>query len=346
MIVPTALPDFFATTATSKSRSHLAAWTLLLGALSNQALADERNYCQVTGPAGQALSISLPQRLEIDNDLPNGHVLFDVSAAGSPFTLHCQRGAILSSGYINPMTPYNGPIYQTTVPGIGVEVTMLNSVPVYATWPRSTFGVIAQPINYYPFYRVSLKKIGHITPGTLRLPSPLAQNLGPALVLSSLRLSNAQTEVVERNPTCSVDAGSRLIPVFLGDHPRAIFNGVNFTTPAVPFSITLNCSGGGAGSSQNVRFSITDAHFPQNRTQALRLAPGAGAAGVGIRIRHHLNGGTSNIALGSSLTAGTVYPGVSRFEIHLSAQYIQQVPPSQVREGLAPARASFTITYN
>lgn len=349
MIFPTVLPDFFATTAASKSRSCLAAWALLMGAFSNQALADERTSCQyVNGTGPQILTIDLPRRLVFDRNLPIGHVLLHLSTSAPTIGVRCSAGWILTHGFNSAMTRVYNHVYQTTVPGIGVRVQALSVMAhAYLHWPRhSEISQSTGTQNAEPRFYLTLEKTGPITPGTLRLPVDLGHVTAGTLTTETLRLANSQIEVVENIPTCSVDGGSRLIPVFLGDHPRAIFNGVNFTTPAVPFSIRLNCSGGGAGSSQNVRFSITDAHFPQNRTQALRLAPGAGAAGVGIRIRHHLNGGTSNVALGSSLAAGTLYPGVPRFEIQLSAQYIQQVPPSQIREGLAPGRATFTISYN
>ncbi|MFK8330006.1 fimbrial protein [Pseudomonas sp. BJa5] len=348
MIFPIALPDFFATIATSKSRSHLAASALLLGALSNQALADGRTGCRyVNGSGPQTFYFNLPQRLVVNNDLPVDHVLFEQRVSGSRISLNCSRGWLYTHGFSSPMTYYSGDTYETSVSGIGVRLHAGDGHNLYLRWPRHS---VAWPTggtrSHTPQFTLSLIKTGHITPGTLRMPVELGHLTAASLTPSTLRLTNPQIEVVETNPTCSVDAGSKLIPVFLGNHPRAIFNGVNFTTPAVPFSIVLNCNGGAPGGSRYVRFAITDAHHPDNRTQALRLAPGAGAAGVGIRIQHRLNGATSTIALGSSLAAGTVYPGVSRHEIQLSAQYIQQVPSSQIREGPAPARAWFTITYN
>ncbi|MFK8330005.1 fimbrial protein [Pseudomonas sp. BJa5] len=349
MIFPSALPDFFATTAASKSRSHLAAWALLLGSLSSQALADERTSCQfINGTGPQILTIDLPQRLVFDRNLPDGYIFEHLSASGPTVSIRCSAGWRLTHGFNSSMSLHSGFVYRTTVPGIGVRVQVLSVARHdYLHWPRhSEISQNTGSQHETPRFFLTLEKIGPITPGTLRLPVELGHVTAGALTTESLRLANSQIEVVENIPTCSVDAGSKLIPVFLGDHPRASFNGVNFTTPAMPFSIALNCSGGGPGSSRNVRFTITDFHYPENRTQALRLAPNAGAAGVGVRIRHHLNGATSTVAMGSSLAAGTVYPGVPRFAINLSAQYIQQVPPSQIREGLAPARARFNITYN
>ncbi|QBF25955.1 type 1 fimbrial protein [Pseudomonas tructae] len=310
------------------------------------------NNCRFESGGTSRALFNLPTQLNVSPSTPTGTVLYQTSATGAQFRVTCPGQHQSSYGYTTPMNFHSSPqTYRTNVPGIGIQVIWRESGPAgsisgYMGWPRQVNS--RSPGRYHITSRYEIKLIrlaGDLT-GPLRLSSPLTSLGLTPITAAELVPSRTSVPIVSPNPTCSVNAGSKLISVFLGDHPRRNFNGVNFTTPEQPFKITLNCSGGASGGSTNVRFSITDAHFPDNRTQALRLSPGAGASGVGIRIQRYLNGVPSTVTLGSVQTAGTVFPGVSRHEINLSAQYIQQVPASQIREGLAPGRARFTITYN
>ncbi|MFK0089509.1 fimbrial protein [Pseudomonas sp. NPDC090755] len=321
---------------------------MILGACLNQAAADTLNSCSYADGAGpQTYNFNLPPRLVINSADPVGHELYRERVSGNPSNVTCTPGSQFTHGFSNALSVATGDVYQTNIPGVGVRILVDEGQQLSMQWPRrSTHQPTVGAAPSQSEFTLSLIKTGTITPGTLRLPVELAHLTAAALTPATLRMSNPQTEIVEANPTCSVDAGSKLIPVFLGDYPRSYFIGVNHTTPPVEFTILLNCSGGASGGSKGIRFMITDTHDPANSTSALKLAPGAGASGVGIRIRRLLSGDNPLIQLRTMQNAGTVFPGEPRFEIRLSAQYVQQVLQPQILEGPAPGRASFNIFYN
>jgi len=311
-----------------------------------------RNNCRFESGGISRATFDLPSQLIVSPSASYGTVVYRTSVSGPQFRVTCPSSHQNNYGYTTPLSYSHEQYYRTNVPGLGIRIFLRETGPggpnsTYMSWPR---GVSSHPAGRHhvtPSYDIELIKLSNgPVSGTLQLSAQLATAVTTPITATELRPSRTTVAIISPNPTCSVDNGSGNIPVFLGDHPRRNFNGIGYVTNEVPFNINLNCSGGSSGGSLNIRFTLLDAHSLGNRTQALSLAPGASAHGVGIRIQRNLNGTPSIVTLGTVQTAGTVYPGTSRHVIHLSAQYIQQVAPSQIRPGLAPGRATFAITYD
>ncbi|MBK3786924.1 type 1 fimbrial protein [Paraburkholderia aspalathi] len=143
-------------------------------------------------------------------------------------------------------------------------------------------------------------------------------------------------------PTCSPATSS--INVNLGSNILLTsFKGVGTTTTAVPFTISLNCSGG-TGGTANISTTLTDNTNPANRGTTLSLVPGS-ATGAGIQVLY----GSTLISYGAdSSAAGNAnqwYAGSSgngTFGIQLTARYVQTGP---VSAGSANGKATFTMSY-
>ncbi|CAE6845587.1 hypothetical protein R75461_07236 [Paraburkholderia nemoris] len=169
-----------------------------------------------------------------------------------------------------------------------------------------------------------------------------ARQPGDNATLASFQAAGAIT-FVPYAPTCTVATPS--ITVSLGNIPLNQFTGVGTTTTAVPFYISLTCTGG-AGGSTSIYTTLTDQTDLTNVSTTLNRTPDSTATGLGIQV---LNQGTpvgygpdSNVHGNTNqwLAGSTAVNGTST--IHLSARYIQTGP---VQPGSANGRATFTMSY-
>lgn len=304
--------------------------------------------CVHSGSTPSQRFIFIDSRLTVSAADPVGKVIYDSG------TLYATRMAYRCSttherriGFTEPFTHIGEGIHHTNLAGVGIKITGSEAgASGYFSWPIINTRHPAGEIDITPSYRLQLIKTGPVNSGVLRFPQVIIRHsFEPHTPDNIARLTLPQTrvEVVSAEPTCDIDASSKNIPVNLGNHPQSFFTGVNKTTPERSFNIRLNCMGGSTGGSRNISYTITDAHFPGNQTLAVNLAPGAGAHGVGIRL---LDRNDTAIRLGAARMAGTVDHGTTRYDIPLKAQYIQQVPASQIRPGAALGRALFTMDYH
>jgi type 1 fimbria pilin len=144
------------------------------------------------------------------------------------------------------------------------------------------------------------------------------------------------------NQTCKVTTTS--IGVSLGDVPLSQFTAVGSTSNTVPFQIGLNCS----GVATNYYITFTDSNNPANDSNALSLASGSSASGVGIQILKSGNpvsfgpdssvaGNLNQIFLGTSAGSGSVV------SLPFGGRYVKT--NSTMTAGSANGVATFTMSY-
>lgn len=249
-------------------------------------------------------------------------------------------------GTTGAVGPYSA--YPTSIPGVGIRIQALNSFDVVGWWPRSQDKGTQKTarLNPYATLMVELVKTGLITRGG-RINGEVAAGFAQDGRVKFMSIRVTGDIVVEpRGPTCSVSTQSVSVP--LGKFAAARFTGPGTTSPAQPFSIRLNCSGGAAGKATAIHMTLTDLTNPGNRTNVLSLALDSGAKGIGIQV---LNGHTVLSYGPDSSTAGnvnqwksgSVETGTATFDIPLAARFVQT--GDSVTAGAAIGRASFTMSY-
>ncbi len=137
--------------------------------------------------------------------------------------------------------------------------------------------------------------------------------------------------------TCDIDAGSRNIPVTLGDVRADRFTGVGSTSPDENFKIGLTCTQPTGAYNVNLTFSATP-----DASQApgvLALSGGAEAAsGIGVQLLMH----GQPVKFGSALKAGSA-SGDATFSIPMTARYYQT--GGAIKPGKADGIATFAVSY-
>lgn len=147
--------------------------------------------------------------------------------------------------------------------------------------------------------------------------------------------------------TCQVATPSIVVP--MGSLKSSTFTRVGSTSPSVPFTLRLNCSGVAA----KVLATFTDARNAGNTSDTLALTSASTAAGVGVQILRNTGGGNTPIRFGpDSAEAGNTNQivlftatgaDIGPTDVALTARYIQTA--ATVTPGSANGIATFTMSY-
>lgn len=132
-------------------------------------------------------------------------------------------------------------------------------------------------------------------------------------------------------------------PVLLGKWNKADFVRPGYTTPAVPFSITLSdCETDGITATANIRLDGLNGSVPVTPpiSGVFTLSAGSTAEGVGIQI---LTGDGSPIELSTEVPLIPIVKGVT--SLPFNARLYQTGQPEDVEPGLAKGALNFSITY-
>jgi type 1 fimbria pilin len=234
-------------------------------------------------------------------------------------------------------------VYATNVQGIGV------SWYITANWDNS-FDLAPASNNLPPraaggaahYTMAKLIVTGPIGSGALTsIPSMTVSFSGPCLTPLSVTQEVAPGSAIV-SQSCSIDAGSKNIPVTLPLATINQFSGIGSTTSSQGFNIRLNCAAG-----TKVAMTLTDKTNPSNISTTLTAASSSSTQGVGIQI---LNGATP-VAFGpDSAVAGTknqwavsssTASGI--LDIPLTARYIKT--SATIVPGNLSALATFTTSY-
>jgi len=254
--------------------------------------------------------------------------------------------------------PMTGKVIETSIPGVGVHVRFYDPfrgissnefkpvggeaiVPFVGTLDHWSEGYV----QFHSMYiELTLVKTGPIPPGahhfdTRRLIAGSVSDLGPVFdwMLEGQIVQNQCS--LPLNPV-SAD------PVQLGSWDRREFTGAGFTTPAVPFHITLSdCE-------DNPANNVTVAHIRLDGVQGstpvdaergvFSLTGDSSAAGLGIQML--MADGITPLALGRDVPLKVIAPSGDTV-LPFSARYYQTGTAADVRPGSAKGALSFTIRY-
>ncbi|NIE64482.1 fimbrial protein [Burkholderia sp. Ax-1719] len=278
---------------------------------------------------------------------------FSFNCPGDPccdrdiFVAFAPQPSTLISGYKN--------VYQTNVPGIGVQYTITNGAGTscnglpLAVSKTSTQVTCHQLVaaaspgyNYMLTVAVQFIKTGAISPGALTTIPALSvtnyiNNQSGTYPWGNLYSGSASGSF--SSIACSVKQSA--IQVTLPQARTKDLGSVGATTGATPFALALDCDPG-----VNVAVTLTDASNPANRSTTLGAAPGSTAGGVALQI---VNGATA-VAYGpDSAVAGNVNQWSAgrtaggAYDVPLSAQYVRT--SAALTPGTINGVATFTMSY-
>lgn len=261
-----------------------------------------------------------------------------------------------------PLEPINGEdvtgkVLQTNIPGVGVRVKLgfpLNGladnsfVPIGdPTVPYDGFNErnLLTPIALNNLSnRVTLIKTGPLPPGPHTLDgselfSGHFTDMGKAFGYGMIGTIIQAQCTVGANPV-SAD------PVQLGDWDTADFTGPGFSTPAVPFSITLSAcetDPGGTIATANIRLEGVKGSAPIGPTTSgiFSLTSDSDAKGLGIQVLKA--DGITPMELETEVPLIAISPGTT--VLNFNARFYQTQDSSAVRPGLAKGALGFTLTY-
>ena len=232
-------------------------------------------------------------------------------------------------------------VFTTQVPGVGIRFSREISQLGQTFYPHTlTFTGNVNPTIFSPsFFTVELMKIAATTGN-----GPLAQGTyttytrdGDGSVIINSFLSGLGITII--TPSCSVDAGSKNIPVEFGKVPQNNFKGRGTTTGDRNFNIRLNCKAG-QNAENTVLLRMEAQQDPSNEQGVLRVTQlgTATAGGVGIQV---IDGKNVPVRFGDEVEVGPSKEG--DYVLPYTARYYQT--GDRVTPGRANGIATFTIAY-
>lgn len=242
-------------------------------------------------------------------------------------------------------------IYETNVQGIGIRLYREGERYIRTFYPHT---LELKQYKRRPNGQAYLEG-GSFYVELLRLPGPVgAGPLKPGLystywgngsgpgrpILTSHVIGNSIKIV---NSTCEIDAGSRNIPINMGEVQKSQFKGVGSTLNERLFDIRMHCAGG----NESQRTGDVGLSFAYERDASgiqgviKNIATTDAADGVGIQL---LEACGTPVATNSVVqTSGFNQIAKSTFNVGMMSRYYQT--KSQVSGGNVNAQATFTVVY-
>ncbi|MFP3502971.1 fimbrial protein [Burkholderia sp. SIMBA_062] len=294
----------------------------------------------------------LPGSVQVDPNSPNGTVIYTAYSQPGSYEMGCTAltfGFTLefsTGGRLSETAGGQPNVYTTTVPGIGVRISVADILSG-AYWPVSTSRL--RPAVFYTqlMIKVELIKIGAITSGGSI--GYVGKIIIPDYSQRLLEINMARPIAVRPvAPTCKVQTPA--IQASLGTvFGRSLEGGA--TSSAVPFNIRLLCSGAGQISGTPGKaltyITLTDATNPGNRSDMLSLSSDSTATGVGIQILRSdgsiVSYGPESSAEGNPNQWYVGEYGNGTVDIPLKARYAGE--GGKVGPGSANGLATFTMSY-
>jgi type 1 fimbria pilin len=334
------------------SRLLLKALLIAVACTSTYAFAGSAADCTGALPLTVNLpAVSVPAKLAVGQPIPGASAAF-----GVPVNCTVNPGA---DWYIttNPaasitLVPGYSDVYTTSGMGAGVGFRMRNAA-----------GAVMTPVNYQGTVstydmgpsqngsnvlqgRFELVKTGTATVGSFGFSSwAHVPNQEWANGTGATSTINFKYTILNNSvPSCSVTTPD--IVVTLPTVSSSAFQGVGATAGTTMLNLGLQCD-----ANAKPAISITDSAAPSNQTNALTLASGSSATGLGVQILYQMTpmffgpatysyttsstSNTSNVSLGTlSGTQNVVF----------QARYIRTA--ASVTAGTVRALATFTMNYN
>lgn len=250
--------------------------------------------------------------------------------------------------------PNGGVMFQTSVPGIEVNLTATpnqasNGPNGPAGAPGWELGTLQQSscsrhgnhgriMSCPPLaatFTAQLVKVGTVTPGTFSV-SPVAQFTNYSYGYSDSANYYATLNigsVTVTTPACSVavDPTVVILPTVFSSN----FGSLGSTAGQTPFNVQLNCS---ASSPLSITLSPSSPAYAGASGVLTNTTGGGYAQNVGVQI---LDKNGNPISFGTAISVGPTINGA--FNIPLQARYYQTGTP--VSAGQVTATATYTLTY-
>lgn len=292
-------------------------------------------------------------RVVVPNDARVGQALlpapkeFPIYVAGPPgsnrpWKCLSDRGTVTSKVWQGTLVSGLGleKVYTTNVDGIGIQLLRkaVGDASTNRYYPHDPIYGFFRDFDPNAAFAVQLYKIADKT-GSGSLDSGTYSTYEGDDGISVLTSVVSGSAITIITPTCSVDAGSRNIPVFFGKVPLSGFKGRGTTTAERNFNIKLQCSAG-VGEKKQVLLRMDAIADPAGDAGVIRLTQGGAttASGVGIQIVDEKK---------APVTYGAVAPvGPSKdgpYVLSYTARYFQT--GNKVTPGRADGTATFTIEY-
>ncbi|MBC3954226.1 type 1 fimbrial protein [Pseudomonas sp. DOAB1067] len=267
-------------------------------------------------------------------------------------------------GIVDPINgeDVTGKIIQTNIPGVGIRVKLgypymapavcANCfVPVDGNPTVPYLGIndhqkmlTSLPITYLN-NRVTLIKTGPIPSGPQVLNGSELWS-GSVTTLGRIMRYGVVGTVIQAQ--CSVGANPvSADPVKLGDWDTTDFTGQGFTTPPVPFSISLShCetdTSAGFVATAHIQLDGVNGSTPVGPPQSgvFSLTSDSDAQGLGIQILKA--DAVTPMELQTEVPLAAITPGNT--VLNFNARFYQTGPSSAIRPGRAKGALSFTMTY-
>ncbi|MFM0337880.1 fimbrial protein [Paraburkholderia fungorum] len=250
------------------------------------------------------------------------------------------------------LVPSYSDVYTTSGMGAGVGFRMRNAagnvmVPIYYQGTTGTYDMGPSQIGSNVLQgRFELVKTGTATPGSFGFSAwahaPYREwangSGGPSTINFKYTILNNSV------PSCSVTTTN--IAVALPTVSGSAFQGVGTYAGTTMLNLGLQCD-----ANAKPAISLMDATTPSNQTNALTLASGSSAAGLGVQLLYQMTPisfgpanytyTTSNTPSTSNVSLGT-RSGTQN--VPLMARYIQT--GAVLTPGTLTALATFTMNYN
>ncbi|WP_392553492.1 fimbrial protein [Orbus wheelerorum] len=259
---------------------------------------------------------------------------------------YCNKGDYLEAAVNTALfTTNNNQIYQTNIPGVGIQLIRNNSTYPYMYAAKTTNNIYLPSGNFYVKLYKTAEAVGSgvLSSGNYTTYGPEGGGLA-ASGLTTYMSANG-TKIV--SPSCSVVSGAQQ-NVYLEPINNTKLTTVGSTAGDTNFKIELKCSGGSSVNSgfDNISMAFSGT-IPTNLSNADGVlandADSSGAQGVGIQVLDSQKKPLEfekKYIVGSLATSETVY--------FVSPNYIARYYRygSSITPGVVDAKMIFNITYD
>lgn len=312
---------------------------ILIFSFINNTYASSCQYAAHFKPKHSALSAGT---ITVAHRLPVGAVIHELTLGDideQPIMVDCAAPtpAYWGNSHFPLQTKFQYPVYKTNIRGVGIRFIAQSQafsqtrLPLTHNEPYSCYsreGSFSYCGNAFRGIRIQFIKTAQKTgSGPLATHQLIEASVGQ-LPVQSYRLLNTQI----LTPSCELQEKNKRVK--MNKVKQSQFTGVGSQSTAVPFYLTLNCSG---ETSVGVLLNGRLAENSDGSIIALDKRPDS-AHGIGLRIRFQ----EKALFLNQIFHLGTSFMQ-SSYAVYFDAQYVQTQP--LVRAGKANATVTMQIVY-
>jgi len=278
-------------------------------------------------------TVSVASNATVNSLVADVSQVVGISATGA----NCMvQKAVTVNGTLVPGSPN---VYQTNVPGIGVQWMITSGWNgSWSTAPLTQ--TLSSPAGGSAHYTLArLVVTGPVSAGVLVTIPSMTVTFSGSCVDTVVQTQNVTVGTAINGPTCNVTTTAVQVP--MPAISVTALTSIGATAGSTPLNLGIYCSAGTL-----VSMTLTDAVDISNRSTTLNLAPGSTATGVGLQILNKsgpIAYGPDSSAQGSTnqWLAGTAAGGP--MNIPLTARYVRT--EGKLSAGTVNGLATFTMSY-